>query len=100
MPASSPGNSSTRSGFDHVEGLQESSANKSIAMNHGASRPPAVAGSITNDSSGMPTMENPPPNAPFMKQISDTPAKATRMVAAVNCNPGSSIITFSPGRDE
>src|SRR5580765_3014557 len=32
----------------------------------------------------MPTMENPPPNAPFMKQIRNTPAKATRIVAAVS----------------
>src|SRR5712672_1655364 len=53
-------------------------------MNNGARSPPAVTGSITSDSSGMPTMENPPPNAPFMKQIRDTPAKATRIVAAVN----------------
>ena len=32
-----------------------------------------MTGSITNDNSGMPTMENPPPNAPFMKQIRNTP---------------------------
>ena len=44
-------------------------------------------------------MENPPPNAPFMKQISDTPAKATRIVAAVNCTAEASIITASLGRD-
>ena len=49
-------------------------------MNSGARRPPAVTGSITIDNSGMPTMENPPPNAPFMKQIRNTPAKATRIV--------------------
>src|ERR1700742_3905871 len=53
-------------------------------MNKGASRPPAVTGSITIDNSGIPTMENPPPNAPFMKQIRKTPAKATRMVVAVS----------------
>src|ERR1043165_8100143 len=53
-------------------------------MNSGARRPPAVTGSITIDNSGMPTMENPPPNEPFMKQIRKTPAKATRIVAAVN----------------
>ncbi len=29
-------------------------------------------------------MANPPPNAPFMKQIRNTPAKATRTVAAVS----------------
>ena len=46
--------------------------------------PPAVTGYITTDNSGMPIMENPPPNAPFMKQIRNTPAKATRIVAAVN----------------
>src|SRR5262249_14361944 len=38
----------------------------------------------TIDSSGMPTIENPPPNAPFMKQIRNTPAKATRIVATVS----------------
>src|SRR5271154_7093153 len=53
-------------------------------MNNGARRPPAVTGSITNDNSGMPTMENPPPNAPFMKQIRNTPAKETRPVATVS----------------
>src|SRR5262249_13104686 len=53
-------------------------------MNKGASRPPALTGSITIDNSGMPTMENPPPNAPFMKQIRNTPAKATRIVATVS----------------
>src|SRR6266702_4287036 len=53
-------------------------------MNNGASRPPAVTGSITNDNSGMPTIENPPPNAPFMKQIRNTPAKAIRTVVSVN----------------
>src|ERR1700743_2926935 len=53
-------------------------------MNNGASRPPAVTGSITIDSKGMPTMENPPPKAPFMKQIRKTPAKATRIVVAVS----------------
>src|SRR4030095_14296689 len=71
-------------GFDHVEGFQYRSANKSIAMNNGASRPPAVTGSITSDSNGLPTMENPPPNAPVMKQIRNTPAKAIRIVVAVN----------------
>src|ERR1700752_3477897 len=53
-------------------------------MNKGARRPPAVTGSITIDNSGMPIMENPPPNAPFMKQIRNTPGKATRIVAAVS----------------
>jgi hypothetical protein len=53
-------------------------------MNNGARRPPAVTGSITSDNSGMPTMENPPPNAPFMKQIRNTPAKATRTVVTVS----------------
>src|SRR5580704_16743833 len=53
-------------------------------MNRGASKPPAVTGSITVDSSGMPTMAKPPPKAPFMKQIRKTPTKATRMVAAVS----------------
>src|SRR5215468_11059936 len=53
-------------------------------MNNGARRPPAVTGSITIDNSGMPTMENPPPNAPFIKQIRNTPAKATRIVATVS----------------
>src|SRR6185295_889172 len=68
----------------HVEGFQYSSANRSIAMNNGARRPPAVTGSITNDNSGMPTMENPPPNAPFMKQIRNTPANAIKTVVAVS----------------
>src|SRR5262245_27833086 len=53
-------------------------------MNNGASRPPAVTGSITSDNSGMPTMAKPPPNAPFMKAIKNTPANATRIVAIVN----------------
>src|ERR1700688_4100147 len=88
MPVTSPGRSRTRSGFDHVEGFQYSSANRSIAMNKGASRPPAVTGSITIDNNGMPTMENPPPKAPFMKQIRNTPAKADRIVVAVNSMAG------------
>src|ERR1700682_3436813 len=53
-------------------------------MNNGARRPPAVTGSITIDSRGMPTMENPPPKAPFMKQIRKTPAKTIRIVVAVS----------------
>src|SRR5882672_5417997 len=53
-------------------------------MNNGARRPPAVTGSITIDNSGMTTIENPPPNAPFMKQIRNTPAKVTRTVATVS----------------
>ncbi len=64
-------------------------------MNNGASRPPAVTGSITIDSSGMPTMEKPPPNAPFMKQIRNTPAKAIRIVETVNSM--GAIITSSLG---
>ena len=68
-------------------------------MNNGASRPPAVTGSITIDNSGMPTMENPPPNAPFMKQIRNTPAKATRIVASRQFGMGA-IITSSLGREE
>src|SRR5258708_22173483 len=59
-------------------------------MNNGARRPPAVTGSMTNDNSGMPTMENPPPNEPFMKQIRNTPAKAIRIVGAVNSIAASS----------
>src|SRR5689334_1705567 len=55
-----------------------------MAMNKGASRPPAMTGSITIDNNGMPSMEKPPPNAPFMKQIRKTPAKATRIVLAVS----------------
>src|ERR1700760_47154 len=84
MPVTSPGSSSARSGFDQVDGFQNSNANISIAMNSGASRPPAVTGSMTSDSKGMPTMEKPPPNAPFMKQIRNTPAKAMRIVASVS----------------
>src|SRR5271154_350283 len=61
-------------------------------MNNGARRPPAVTGSITNDNSGMPTMENPPPNAPFMKQIRNTPAKAINTVGTVS----SGAIILSP----
>jgi hypothetical protein len=48
-------------------------------------------------------MENPPPNAPFMKQIRNTPAKAIRIVAAVRCGPivvEEAIITFSLDRKE
>src|SRR5262245_27754212 len=71
-------------------------------MNRGASRPPAVTGSITIDNSGMPTMENPPPNAPFMKQIRNTPAKATRIVAIVRSIGSShpSISGWSAGRSD
>ena len=43
-----------------------------------------MTGSITIDNSGMPTIENPPPNAPFMKQIRNTPAKVTRIVVTVS----------------
>src|ERR1700733_14949778 len=57
-------------------------------MNKGASKPPAVTGSITIDNSGMPTMENPPPNAPFMKQIRNTPAKVTKNVSNVSVTSG------------
>jgi hypothetical protein len=39
---------------------------------------------MTIDNSGMPTMAKPPPNAPFIKLIRKTPAKATRIVAAVS----------------
>src|ERR1700733_2967006 len=53
-------------------------------MNKGASKPPAVTGSITIDNSGMPTIENPPPNAPFMKQIRNTPVKAIKIVGTVS----------------
>src|SRR5205085_10103953 len=53
-------------------------------MKSGASRPPAVTGSITIDSNGMPTMAKPPPNAPRMKLIRNTPARATRIVATVS----------------
>ncbi|BBU31994.1 hypothetical protein BTHE68_57280 (plasmid) [Burkholderia sp. THE68] len=84
MPVTSPGRSARRSGFDHVEGFQYRSANKSIAMNRGASNPPAVTGSITNDNSGIPMIEKPPPKAPFMKEIRNTPEKAIRMVATVS----------------
>ena len=67
-------------------------------MNKGASSPPAVTGSITIDNSGMPTMENPPPNAPFMKQIRKTPAKTTTIVMAVKSAEEDIVITSSPGR--
>ena len=43
-----------------------------------------MTGSITIDNSGIPTIENPPPNAPFMKQIRNTPAKVTRIVVTVS----------------
>src|SRR5215472_14921643 len=55
-------------------------------MNKGASRPPAVTGSIMIDNSGMPAMENPPPDAPFMKQIRNKPAKATSIVETVTAS--------------
>src|SRR6201994_4373960 len=101
MPVTRPGSSNARSGFDQVDGFQNNSANMYIAMNSGASRPPAVTGSITSDSRGMPTMEKPPPNAPFMKQIRNTPAKATRIVASVSSGPmvTGEAITSSPGQD-
>jgi hypothetical protein len=35
-----------------------------------------------------------------MKQINETPAKATRIVAAVNCKAGASIIASSLGLEE
>ena len=48
-----------------------------------------MTGSITTDNNGMPIMENPPPNAPFMKQIRNTPANTMRIVAGVTskCSP-------------
>jgi hypothetical protein len=49
-------------------GLPIAQCEQTIAMNNGARRPPAVTGSITTDNNGMPIIENPPPNAPFMKQ--------------------------------
>ena len=54
-----------------------------MATNKGASSPPAVMGSITSDSNGIPTIAKPPPKAPFMKQIRNTPAKVARRVATV-----------------
>jgi len=49
--------------------------------NSGASKAPAESGSMTIDNSGMPTMAKPPPKAPFIKAIKNTPAKARTMVA-------------------
>ena len=54
-----------------------------------------MTGSITIDNSGMPTMEKPPPNAPFMKQIRKTPAKATRIVALVSSGTAEEAIIVS-----
>jgi hypothetical protein len=57
---------------------------KPNARHEAASSPHAVTGSITRDSNGIPMMEKPPPNAPFIMQIRKTPAKATRIVVIVN----------------
>ena len=48
-------------------------------MNSGASTAPAVIGSMTSDSSGMPMIANPPPKAPCMKAIRNMPRAATRI---------------------
>src|SRR6266702_5756292 len=99
MPVTSPGKSSTRSGFDQVDGFQYRNANRSIAMNNGENKPPAVTGSITNDKSGIPMMENPPPKAPFINEITNTPVKATRIVTNVSSGvikADESIMASSP----
>ncbi len=57
-----------------------------MTTNSGASSAPAAIGSIASESSGMPTMAKPPPNAPFMKAIRNTPANAT----ASTCGAGRS----------
>src|SRR5690349_21118540 len=53
-------------------------------MNSGARKAPAVSGSITIDSSGMPMIAKPPPNPPFMKAIRKVAASATTMVKNVS----------------
>lgn len=47
-------------------------------------QPPALIGSMTSERSGMPIMEKPLPNAPFIDQISKMPANAMKIVVAVS----------------
>ncbi|MFY9953001.1 hypothetical protein [Bradyrhizobium sp.] len=42
---------------------------------------------MTIDNSGMPTMAKPPPKAPFIKAIKNTPAKA-RTIVAISMDKG------------
>jgi hypothetical protein len=49
-------------------------------MKVGASSAPAVMGSMTSASIGMPMIAKPPPNAPFMKVVKYTASIETRMV--------------------
>src|SRR6185295_11969836 len=93
MPAISAGRRTLRSGFDQVDGLQYHRANRSMATNNGASNAPAVKGSITSESKGMPMIAKPPPKAPFMNAMRKTPARASRTVAA----PSSTMIPLKVG---
>src|SRR5262245_42575483 len=55
-----------------------------MATNSGASRAPAVRGSLTSGRRGIPTMAKPPPNAPRMKAIRKTAARLTMIAAALS----------------
>jgi hypothetical protein len=62
-----------------------------MATNNGASKAPAVSGSMTTDSKGIPIIAKPPPKAPFMKAMKKTPASAIRIVAMFSSKVSSMI---------
>jgi hypothetical protein len=67
-----------------------------MTTNKGASSAPAVIGSIASESSGMPTMANPPPNAPFMKAIRNTPESAIASGKSPGKSDTAGAITGAP----
>ncbi len=52
-----------------------------MTTSSGASKAPAVSGSMASASTGIPTVAAPPPNAPFMKAMMKTPQSAAAMAA-------------------
>ena len=62
----------------------------------GASSAPAAIGSIASESRGMPTMAKPPPNAPFMKAIRNTPESAIASVKSPGMSDTADAITGAP----
>ena len=67
-----------------------------MTTNKGASSAPAAIGSIASESSGMPTMAKPPPNAPFMKAIRNTPESAIASVKSPGKSDTADAITGAP----
>jgi hypothetical protein len=78
MPASSPGTSQARSGFDQVFGPKELSANTSMKVTSGATTIAASIGDMTSESIGTPTIASPPPKAPLLSDMTKTAESPTR----------------------